>query len=74
MEPAGEGEPALRVKPLASLLEPESNEAALFASHGLSETTLEKSGGCIDIVFRQSHHTCCFTKAYGAFCRCAASR
>ena len=49
--------------------EPEPEPAAAAPAGLLPEKVLLKSGGCVDIVLRDSAHTTCFTKAYSQYAK-----
>lgn len=60
------------VRPLRNFLEDgvcDSTGEEYFAAYAIPDRVLTKSGGCLDIVFPDSHHTCCFTKAYSQYAK-----
>jgi tRNA (cytosine38-C5)-methyltransferase len=68
------------VRKLREFLEPEPEPTVPAAGAGgaaapldggalLSEKVLLQSGGCVDIVLRDSAHTTCFTKAYSQYAK-----
>lgn len=79
--PSGGGSSATARRKLREFLEPEpeqrdpaaADRTAVVGGNGvgnaLSEKVLLQSGGCVDIVLRDSAHTTCFTKAYSQYAK-----